>query len=191
MKWLAEFSRRHIVTACLVVVVEVIFYRQYASLDAEFHFWLHGLFGAAIGLSAVTIWSLINRRPAKISGWEAGALGHIYSAVPDILFIAFGVLHMYWMDVFALHISVHFLPAPVATMLVIFLLSLFAYGLSADGYRKSAGFCLVIAVGILSTSLVFRAPVPTNLREVQSHNLKYAWLCPMWAIDPTITSRHN
>lgn len=191
MKWLADFSRRHIVTACLIIFVEVIFYRQYASLNAEFHFWLHGLFGAAIGLTAVTVWNLVKRKQPALSGWEAGALGHIYSAVPDIIFVAFGVLHMYWMDVFALHISIHFLPAPVATMLIIFLLSLIAYGLTAEGYRKGAGGCLVLALLILSTALLFKAPVPTNLREVQSHNQKYAWLCPMWAVDPQVSLRAN
>lgn len=191
MNWLADFSRRHVLTACLIIFAEVIFYRQYASLDAEFHFWIHGLFGAAIGLTAVTLWSLVKRKPAAISGWEAGALGHIYSAVPDILFVAFGVLHMYWMDIFALHISIHFLPAPVATMLIIFLLALIAFGLSADGYRKASSGCLVVALIILSTALFFKSPVPTNLREIQSHNQKYTWLCPMWAVNPHTSPRAN
>lgn len=191
MNWLAKFSRRHILTACLVVFFEVILYRQYASLDAEFHFWLHSLFGAAVGLSAVSIWKIIKGKSAGISGWEAGALGHIYSAVPDIIFIAFGVLHMYWMDVFAIHISIHFLPAPVATMLIIFLLSLVAYGLSAEGHRKSATYCLVIAASVLSVSLLFKSPVPSNLKEVQQHNQKYSWMCPMWTIDPRLAQRPN
>lgn len=189
MNSLAVFSRRHVITASFIVFIEVILYRQYASLNSEFHFWLHGLFGAAIGLTALTIWNLVSRKPAAISGWEAGFLGHIYSAVPDILFIIFGVLHMYWMDVFALHISVHFLPAPVATMLGIFFISLMAYGLSSDGYRKAATACLVVMVSVLSISTAFKAPVPTNLREVQNHNLKYSWLCPMWAIDPSVALR--
>jgi hypothetical protein len=34
----------------------------------------------------------------------------VYSALPDVLFLGVGLLHALWMDVFALHISVHFTP---------------------------------------------------------------------------------
>lgn len=189
MKWFAEFSRRHVVTAAVIIFVEVLFYRQYASIDAEFHFWLHGLFGAALGLFALTAWRILRPNKTTISPFEAGFLGHIYSAVPDMIFIAFGVLHMYWMDVFALHISIHFIPAPVFTMLIIFLLSLVAYGLAADGNQKYSTALLSVVVVIIGGALFMKDPVPTKLKEVQHHNNSYAWLCPMWDLDPRYSIR--
>lgn len=179
MKWFAKFSRRHLLTGCIIVVIELILYRQYASLGAEFHFWLHGLFGATIGTVALTVWRLVRPKPSNLSPWEAGILGHVFSAMPDILFIAFGVLHVYWMDVFALHISIHFIPAPVLTMLILCIVSLVSYGLVADGYRRSAIACLGLVVVVLSLSLTFRQPVPSNLEQLQQHPSHYAWICPL------------
>ena len=140
MNRFAQFSRRHLMTASLLIIIEIIFYRQYAHLGAEFHFWLHGLFGTALGVSALTIWQIVSRKTTSISAWEAGFLGHIYSAIPDILFIAVGLLHMYWMDIFALHISVHFIPAPIPTMLGLFLLALLAPG-RGPPIAGCAGWC--------------------------------------------------
>ncbi|MDL2341943.1 MAG: hypothetical protein QFB87_02615 [Patescibacteria group bacterium] len=180
MNRFADFSRRHLLTASFICIVEVIFYREYAHFGAEFHFWLHGLFGGALGLAALTLWQLSTNRQPKLNSWEAGALGHLYSAVPDFLFIFFGILHMYWMDVFAIHISIHFIPAPVPTMLVVFLLTLVAYGLVNDGRRRLAITSLIAALVLVGVALLFRQPIPTNLQQLQAHNRGYAWLCPMW-----------
>lgn len=180
MNRLVRFSYRHLMTTGLILAVEILFYRQYAHLGAEFHFWLHGLFGAALGVSAVTTWRLMTNKTVPVTAWEAGFVGHVYSAVPDILFIAVGILHMYWMDVFALHISVHFIPAPIPTMLGLFILSLLAYGWASDGRRKLAIACLGLAGVVLCVSLLFRHPIPTSLRHLQRHDHSYVWLCPMW-----------
>lgn len=181
MNRFASFSRRHLLTTSLIVVVEVFFYRQYAQLGAEFHFWLHSLFGAALGIIALVVWQLMSpTRPTKISAWEAGAMGHVYSAVPDILFIAIGLLHMYWMDIFALHISLHFVRQPILTMLTLFLIALLAYGLLQSGRRYLSVGIVGVWLLVLSLSLLFRYPLPHNLRQLQQHNHQYAWLCPMW-----------
>lgn len=108
---------RRILSAVLVLLVEGYLYVRYAQLDAEFHFWLHGLLGGALGMAAVTAVRLASRRrphgrPA-VAPWGAGGAGHLYSAVPDVLFLSFGVLHVLWMDVFAFHITVHFIPADI------------------------------------------------------------------------------
>ena len=184
MNWFASFSRRHLATASLIVLVEVLFYRQYAHRSAEFHFWVHGLFGAALGILVLTVWQLSRpHKPTTVSAWEAGAIGHLYSAVPDILFIAVGVLHMYWMDVFALHISLHFVHQPILTMLGLFLLSLAAYGCLQSGHRRVTYYIVASWLLVLSVSLVFRNPVPQNLIQLQHHADQYTWLCPMWDID--------
>ena len=181
MNWFADYSRRHLTSASLIVVVEVLFYRQYAHLGAEFHFWLHSLFGAALGIVALTSWQLLRpQNKNTISAWEAGFIGHIYSAIPDVLFIAVGVLHMYWMDIFALHITLHFVRQPILTMLVLFLIALLAYGCTKSD-KRGLGHAFVIAwLVVLGGSLLFRHPVPHNLRQLQQHNHQYAWLCPMW-----------
>ncbi|MBC7708214.1 hypothetical protein H7Y63_03255 [Polaromonas sp.] len=183
MKWFAEFSRHHLVTTSVILIFEILFYRQYAHLGAEFHFWLHGLFGASIGLCALTIWQLCTKRGSRLSGWEAGALGHLYSAIPDIIFVATGVLHMYWMDILALHISIHFIPSPIATMLAIFLLCLLSYVLVQGKYRWIGCIVLGLAGVILAVALWHRQPIPTTLQQVKHQTVKYSWLCPMWDTD--------
>jgi len=44
------------------VLFEAWMYDRYAALGAQFHFWLHGLFGAALGLAALTLFRLASRR---------------------------------------------------------------------------------------------------------------------------------
>ena len=53
---------RHVITAVVVVAVESYLYWRYRALGAEFHFWLHGLFGAAIGVATTTGWAPLRRR---------------------------------------------------------------------------------------------------------------------------------
>lgn len=180
MSWFAQFSRRHVWSASIIIIVEVYLYRQYAHLGAEFHFWLHGLLGASIGLLTLTVWRLLTRRAGRISPWEAGVLGHLYSMVPDILFITFGLLHVYWMDVFAFHIRIHFIHQPVISMLTVFCFSLLAYALSQSGKKRGAVWAGGLAITILLGSLLLSSPVPQNLSQIQRHSRHYAWLCPMW-----------
>ncbi|MEU0108455.1 hypothetical protein ABZ313_24270 [Streptomyces sp. NPDC006251] len=98
-------SRRAWISAALVLTMEVALYVAYARYGVQFHFWLHGLFGGALGLAALTIVRIVPRYgPGRASPWESGFLGHLYSALPDLLFVGFGVLHVLWMDVFAFHI---------------------------------------------------------------------------------------
>ena len=183
MNQFASFSRRHLISASLIVIIEILFYRQYAQRGAEFHFWVHSLFGAALGIVVVTIWLLCRpKRSTGLSAWEAGFIGHAYSAIPDFLFIAVGILHMYWMDIFALHISLHFVRQPVLTMLLLFLTALLAYGCVRSGRRTYGRYLVICWLVLLGGSLLFRHPIPTNLRQLQHHERSYAWLCPMWDI---------
>lgn len=179
MNRFAEFTRRHTLSAAIILFVEVLLYGRYAAIDAEFHFWLHGLFGASLGLIALSLWKLCRPKSRTVNPFVAGFVGHLYSAVPDVIFMMFGVLHMYWMDVFALHISIHFIPSPVPTMLVVFILSLVAYGLVLDG-RRRPGMALILGTTlIVSIALMLRSPVPTNLEQTRAYDHKHSWLCPM------------
>ena len=174
-------SRRHAVSAALVTGFEVWLYTRYAALGAEFHFWLHTLFGAALGLAALTLLRVLRRRrDGSVAPWEAGWLGQFYSVLPDILFLVFGVLHMMWMDVFALHISLHFVPRPLPTMWVLFTLTLIAYGLAASGRRRGSLAVLSVFAAVGVGTLVAAPGVPSRISEVRGHD-GLALLCPVIA----------
>lgn len=55
-------TRRGWISAVLVLLTEGYLYYRYTLFGAEFHFWLHGLFGAALGLTALTIVRLATSR---------------------------------------------------------------------------------------------------------------------------------
>lgn len=182
-------NRRRIVTATLVAAFEGYLYYRYAQLGAQFHFWLHGLFGLTLGLSALTAWRLVRRKlDGRVAPWEAGALGHVYSAVPDVLFLVFGVLHMVWMDVFALHISLHFVPYPLQTQLVLVGLALAAYGLARDGRRRPAAGALVGALVVVGVAMLVRYPIPGSVGEMRENGPGLAWMCPLTGVDVSSTT---
>jgi hypothetical protein len=170
--------RRHYVGAAIVLLAEAYLYRRYAQLDAEFHYWLHGLLGAALGLAGFTATRLIRaqrreemNRPTHrrlLTAWEAAALGHLYTAFPDVLFLSFRLPHDYWMDAFALHITVHFIPAPVPTTLILFLLALAAYGLAMSQRRRAAAALLAAAVLIVIAAIPLGATVPTDIEDLRN-----------------------
>jgi hypothetical protein len=166
-------TRRRWTSLLLVLATEGYLYFRYAQFGAQFHFWLHGLFGAALGLAALTLVRVLRTRhhcdPARgaVAPWEAGWVGHIYSAVPDVLLLGFGVLHVLWMDVFAFHITLHFIPIPLVTMLVLFLLALAAYGLAASRHPWYAVALLISGTGVLLVALALAGPsLTSSAREV-------------------------
>lgn len=166
-------------TLVLVVLFEAWMYDRYAALGAQFHFWLHGLFGATLGLAALTLFRLVRRRlDGRVAPWEAGWAGHLYSAVPDFLFLLFGVLHMFWMDVFALHISVHFVPRPLLTMWALFSLTLLGYGLAMADRRPAALSTLTVAAGGLVLALALASDAPVTVGELRAHD-GFALMCPV------------
>lgn len=175
---------RRWISVAVVLLTEGWLYYRYAQLGAQFHFWLHGLFGAALGLAALTGLRMLRARRRRrdptqgaVAPWEAGWLGHLYSATPDFLFLGFGVLHMLWMDVFAFHITLHFIPAPLVIMLVLFVLTLLAYGLAAARHPWLASGTLAVAAGILVVSLAMAEPIPDSLPEL--HVDRGFALCPV------------
>ncbi|MGH9149279.1 MAG: hypothetical protein ACRD0F_02960, partial [Acidimicrobiales bacterium] len=126
----------------VVVAAEVLVYLRYQAFGAEFHFWLHGMVGGTLGLGALATLRLLRpgRRPPSM--WAAAGAGHAYAAFPDVLFLGAGLLHVWWMDVFALHVRIHFVPAPLATMFVGFSLALTAAVAVELQARRTAAFAL-------------------------------------------------
>lgn len=86
-----------------------------------------------------------------------------------MLFLIFGVLHVLWMDVFAFHITVHFIPALLITLLVVFLLSLAAYGLAMSGRVRLAVASLAASAGACTAALSVAAPIPTDIEDLRAH----------------------
>lgn len=173
--------RRTVVSIGLVVAVEPVLYVRYAAAGAEFHFWLHGLFGFALGLTVLTVARLLRPR-LRLRSPESGLLGQIYSAVPDVLFAAFGLLHVLWMDVFAFHVSLHFIPAPLVTMTGVLMLAVGSETASRLGLRKTAAVGIAAAVGVTGAALLLRDPVPGSLREPHQRP-GLALVCPLASID--------
>ena len=166
----------------VVVIFEAWLYNQYAALGAQFHYWLHGLFGGALGAWAATAVVMLSRRRTA-NMWSAGVLGHLYSALPDVLFLAFGTLHYLWMDVFAVHISLHFIPAPLATMFAVFAVSVGSWAAAVLGRRPVAGAGMTAAVLITAVAVVVREPIPDTLQEVRAAP-GIAVLCPLTTNTP-------
>jgi hypothetical protein len=161
---------RNVLGAAALLAGELYLYLRYDSLDGQFHFWLHGLIGWALGLSVLAVLRLRARddvRPALFTAWEAVAVGHLYSAFPDILFLTGELLHARWMDLFALHITVHFIPVPVLTALVLFLLATVGYGLAMSRRRRAAAGAVIAATATLAVALTFAAPLPSSIEDLR------------------------
>lgn len=168
-------SRRQQVAALAVVAVEVYLFGRYAESGALFHFWLHLLLGGWLGLGLLTVHRLLTRRASAVRPWNAGFFGHMYSAVPDVLFLMVGLLHYVWMDLFALHITEHFLwPNALATGLVLWTLAVLAHGAAVFGAHRLAAGALVAGVLVLGVGVAFRAPLPSTLGELRQADAS-AW----------------
>lgn len=176
----AGLPPRTLIVAGAVIAVEVWLYLRYAELGAQFHFWLHGLFGGAIGLGLLAAWRLV--RPTALSPWGPGFLGHLYSAFPDVLFLSAGIVHMYWMDAFAFHISLHFIPAPLWWMLGVFVLALSGERLAAHRRRAATLGALMLSVGAVVLGLALRAPLPDTLQDVRAAP-GIAVMCPLAPVE--------
>ncbi|WP_219419741.1 hypothetical protein [Pseudonocardia nigra] len=174
-----------------MVLAEILLYTQYARFDGEFHYWLHGLIGGALGLAVLTLARLTTRaRPDMMATtigvgtgaapWEAGFLGHLYSAFPDILFLAADQPHDYWMDAFAFHITAHFIPAPIPAALALFLLALAGYTLATTprrAPRTAAALAISTAAVTSALALSAAAPIPTDIQDLRAHP-RLAWHHP-------------
>ncbi len=182
--WLTSLSRRQQVAAALVAAVEGYFFARYAENGALFHFWLHLLLGGWVGLALLTLHRLTTRRASRVRPWNAGFFGHMYSAVPDVLFLMVGLLHASWMDVFALHITAHFLwPNALVAGLVLWSLAVLAHAAAVWGASRVAVGALAASVAFLVAGVGLRAPLPGTLGELRAEQTAWQqlassdWLC--------------
>lgn len=150
-----------------VAALEGWFFLRYWQFGALFHYWLHLLLGGALAFGLLALGRIAGCR-RRADPVVAGLAGHLWSAFPDVLFLSAGILHVRWMDVFALHITAHFLwPNALLTALVLWSLAVLALLLAVLGRRVLSAFALVAAVGVLGAGLALRTPIPATLEQVR------------------------
>ena len=120
---------------CVVaVVVEIGLFASYRGHDARFHWFTHLFVGSSAALLVMTAVAVRTRRPAPFPlVWAL--VGHLFAMIPDFAFAA-GAAHRRWMDIFAGHISSHFVPGRNLTWYAVFLICLGAYLAAADRLRS-------------------------------------------------------
>ncbi|MBW3602101.1 MAG: hypothetical protein KY434_05310 [Actinobacteria bacterium] len=156
----------------LVLAVEGYLFAEYARFGALIHFWIHGLLGAALGFAVLAVWYLRAGAGDRRSGnpgtvWVAGLAGHLYAAAPDVLFVAADLVHQWWMDVFALHVNIHFIPAPPAVLLVVFTLALAGWAAAILGRRRTATTTLLAMLVLVVSAMALRGAPPTTLHQLR------------------------
>jgi hypothetical protein len=159
------------VLLALVVVVEGYLLYRYAAFGALFHLFVHGYVGMGLGLAAHAGWRVLGARGPRPAGEVVGAAvaGHLAAAVPDVLFLAADLPHARWMDVFVAHISVHFVPAPLALALAVLALGVGAQVLATTRGRAREVLALSIApVAVLAVGLALRSPIPSTLEDLRA-----------------------
>jgi len=159
-------TRRTAVGVALLVAGELVLRLRYGAYGAGFHFWLHGLIGAGLGLAVVGASGALGRPGGLARPVAWAALGHTVSALPDVLFLVADVLHVPWMDVLALHITVHFLPAPLVTAGAVFALGAASAAAARLDRRRVAGALLGLTAVVVTVGLALRTPLPRTLEEV-------------------------
>jgi len=119
---------------CVVaVVVEIGLFASYGGHDARFHWFTHFLVGSSAALLVMTAVTVRTRRLVPVPlVWAL--VGHLFAMIPDFAFAA-GVAHQPWMDIFAGHISSHFVPGRNLTWYAVFLVCLGAYLAAVDRLR--------------------------------------------------------
>jgi hypothetical protein len=166
----------------MLVLAEVYLAIEYLRLHASWHYWLHGLIGVGLGVAVMVIASALRRsRPSTAVVCGAAALGHVFAAFPDVLFLQAGVLHASWMDVFAAHIGVHFLPAPLAVSFAIFAGGLLGVPLLHGGRRTAAVAIAVATIASLIALLPVAGGPPETLEELRTDR---QLACVLRAVDP-------
>lgn len=117
------------------VVAEIGLYASYRGQDARFHWFTHFLVGGSISLAAMVAVARRRRRPVPNPlAWVVA--GHVFAMVPDLLFVA-GVAHERWMDLFAGHLTTHFVPGRNLSWYAVFLVALAAYLATLDRVRPA------------------------------------------------------
>lgn len=131
--------RRAVAQVAIFLAGEGLVFFLYQEHDARFHWFVHFFAGGSLALllmAWLAYWA--HRRILWPLVWVFA--GHVFGALPDILFRFASVLHAPWMDVFQWHVSAHFMPGRNWTWYGIFMVSLGLYlvALGAVARKSSA-----------------------------------------------------
>jgi hypothetical protein len=158
--------------------VESYLFLEYAALGTEFHFFVHASTGAAGGLALLAaVRGLaqtraggrgLSRAAWLISPWLAAVVGHLFAAWPDVLFLGSDIPHAMWMDVFAAHVRIHFVPAPLLWLFAAFVLAVTAAAASQIGRHRLGVVAAALTVAWLGLGLALRAPLPGSVEELRA-----------------------
>lgn len=162
---------------------------RYAAFGAQFHYFLHGFVGVAVGLAVLALARAASPRVAaspRATVLGAAVAGRVMAAAPDILFLAADLPHERWMDVFLAHIAVHFMPAPVATAFGLFVIGVAAAGAAVLGRHRAAVVAAVAVLVLLGAGLVVRDPLPATLDDIRAHP-EIALSCRLPAAGATVS----
>jgi hypothetical protein len=155
--------------AVLVVVIEGYFLVRYLAFGALFHLYVHGLLGVGLALAGHAAWRA--RRPGGAGAPEllgVALAGHIASAVPDVLFLTAEIPHAAWMDVFVAHISIHFVPAPLALTFAVLAAGVAAQVARVAGAARVLALSALLAVALPAGGLAARSPLPSSIEDLRA-----------------------
>lgn len=145
----------------LVAAAEGLLAYEYHVRGTDWHFVLHTLLGLGAGFAVA---ALLGTR--KVARWAL--LGQAVSVAPDVLFIAFGIPHQRWMDVFLADITIHVVAAPLAVAATLFLVAGWGWWISAWTPARLPGALLAIAgLVVVGVALALHHPIPTQLSDYQ------------------------
>lgn len=140
---------------------------QYAIRGTSWHFLLHSLSGAGLGLAAAALYSAVRRQP--VNPWLWAIVAQIISASPDFMFMLMRMPHELWMDVFLGHISIHTAPQPLPVALALFIVGGWAWYVTSSLGRIRIGVSLtVLTILLWLATMALHKPIPTTLEQYRS-----------------------
>ena len=144
--------------AAVLVLAEIVLFRAYGAFDSAFHWGAHFLVAVVLSALVLASYLLVAGRPAPGQLLTVAGL-HLYAMFPDLLF-RWGIPHAGWMNVFAGHIAVHYLPGGDRSWLGLAVLAVLGYVLllarwvAAREQEARAGLAPALGLG---GSAVWRA----------------------------------
>lgn len=119
----------------VLLVAEACLFTQFQPHDPRSGRLIHFFIGVTVGLIAMTVWLVEERRPVPLPIlWIL--TGHVLAIFPDLLF-AGGIAHRHWMDAFLGHLISHHVPGGNLVWYVVFLVALAGY-LALDARIRSS-----------------------------------------------------
>ena len=163
----SRHSVRAISWIALVLYEVILLVHQYASRGTSWHYLVHSMIGAGLGLGIAAIIASVRHQPSN--PWLWALFLQTISMLPDYIFIFTRMPHDQWMDVFVGHISIHTSPQPLLIALMIFIAGGWAWFVSSSLQKYRLGLILAATCFmLLAIDLSFHRALPTKLSDYSS-----------------------